>query len=116
MTKTGQPALEYAATQDVATNKLLRAAQFELPAPGRWRLEVRVEDLEGFALVACEVEAAERLPRWYSLWPWIAWPALAIALFCVHELLARRKFGKTGRIRTRDMPPVVQAGYKPRAI
>jgi hypothetical protein len=97
MTKIGQPALEYAATQEVATNKLLHAAQFELPAPGRWELEVRVEGSQGSAVAACDVEAAERLPRWHSLWPWIGWPALAIALFCTHELLVRRKFGKTGR-------------------
>jgi len=116
MTRIGQPTLEYAATQEVATNKLLHAAQFELPAPGRWELEVQVEGSRGSAVVACDAEAAERLPRWHSLWPWIGWPALAIALFCVHELLARRKFGKTGKIRTRDMPPVVQAGYKPHAI
>jgi len=116
MTRIGQPTLEYAATQEVATNKLLHAAQFDLPAPGWWELEVRVEGSRGSAVLACEVEAAERLPRWHSLWPWIAWPALAIALFCTHELLARRKFGKTGKIRTRDMPPVVQAGYKPHAI
>jgi hypothetical protein len=91
MTKIGQPALEYAATQDVATNKLLHAAQFELPVPGRWELQVRVEGLQGSAVLACEVEAAERLPRWRELWPWIGWPALAIALFCFHEWLARRK-------------------------
>ena len=99
MTKIGQPTLEYAATQDVATNKLLRAAQFELPEPGRWELEVQVEGSRGSAVVACEVEAAERLPRWHSLWPWIGWPALAIALFFFHELSARRKFGKTRRSR-----------------
>jgi hypothetical protein len=116
MTRIGQPTLEYAATQELATNKLLHAAQFDLPAPGRWELEVQVEGSQGSAVVACDAEAAERLPRWHSLWSWIGWPALAIALFCVHELLARRKFGKTGKIRTRDMPPVVQAGYKPRAI
>jgi len=94
MIKTGQPILEYPATQEVATNKLLHVAQFELPAPGRWQLEVRVEGLEGSALVACDVKAAERLPRWHSLWPWIGWPILAIALFSIHELLARRKYRK----------------------
>ena len=101
MTKIGQPALEYPATQEVATNKLLHAAQLELPAPGLWQLEVRVEGLHGSAVLACEVEALERLPRWHSLWLWITWPALAIALFCIHELLARRKFGITGRTHVR---------------
>ena len=99
MNQIGQPALEYPATQDVATNKLLYAAQFELPAPGRWELEVRVEDSQGAAVVACEVEAAERLPRWHFLWLWIGWPILAIVLFGFHEWLAGRKHSKTGRFR-----------------
>jgi hypothetical protein len=94
MTKIDQLALEYPATLDVATNKLLHAAEFELPASGRWRLEVHVEGSQGSAVVACEVEARERLPRWHSLWLWIGWPILAIALFSIHELLARRKNGK----------------------
>jgi hypothetical protein len=98
MTQIGQPALEYPATQDVATNKLLYAAEFELPAPGRWKLEVQVEGLRGSAVVVCQVEAAERLPRWHSLWPWIGLPILAIVLFGFHESLARRKHGKTSRL------------------
>ena len=36
MTKPGQLALEYPATTEAATNKLLHAAQFELPDAGRW--------------------------------------------------------------------------------
>src|SRR5262249_40294661 len=98
MTQVGQPPLEYPATQDTATNKLLHAAQFELPASGRWELEVQVEGSQGSAVVTCKVEAAERLPRWHSLWPWISLPILAIMLFGFHELLARRNHGKTGRL------------------
>ncbi|HEV3262089.1 MAG TPA: hypothetical protein VG013_34880 [Gemmataceae bacterium] len=93
MTKIGQPALEYPATQEAATNKLLHAAQFEVPVPGRWELEVRVEGLQGTAVVACELEAAEPLPRWLEMWPWIGCPALAIALFGIHQVLARRRSG-----------------------
>jgi hypothetical protein len=80
----------------VATNKLLHAAQFELPAKGRWDLEVRVEGPQGAAEVACEVEAADGLPRWHSLWLWITWPAVAIALFAIHQLLVRRRAAKSG--------------------
>ena len=91
MTKIGQPALEYPATQEAATNKLLHAAQFDIPVPGRWELEVRVEGSQGIAVVACELEAAKPLPRWLEMWPWICCPALAIALFGIHQVLARRK-------------------------
>src|SRR5437588_2731753 len=45
MTKPDQLALEYPATPEAATNKLLHAAQFELPHPGRWNMEVQVEGL-----------------------------------------------------------------------
>jgi hypothetical protein len=83
--------LEYPATHDVATNKLLQAAQFELPAPGRWRLEVRVEGTQGSATVGSEIDAARRLPPWRSFWPWIAWPIVAIALFSIHEFSRRKR-------------------------
>jgi hypothetical protein len=90
MTKPGQPALENPATSEAATNKLLHAAQFELPEPGRWQLEVQVEGVDGPAVIGGELEAAPPLPRWRELWPWIGWPAVAIALFGIHQALARR--------------------------
>jgi hypothetical protein len=89
MTKPPQLALEYPATRETATNKLLHAAQFELPEPGRWQLHVEVEGAHGLAAIDGELEAAARLPRWRELWPWIGWPAMAIALFGIHVVLAR---------------------------
>ena len=47
MTKPGGLALEYPATTEAATNKLFHAAQFELPEPGRWEMQVQVEGLHG---------------------------------------------------------------------
>ena len=79
-----------------ATNKLLQAAQFELPEPGRWQLEVQVDGVHGPPVIAGQLEAAAPLPRWRELWPWIAWPALAIALFGIHQVLARRWSAKAG--------------------
>jgi len=94
MTKPGQLALEYAATREAATNKLLHAAQFELPEPGRWQLEVQVEGVHGLAVTGCELEAAAPLPRWGEMWLWISWPVLAIGLFGIHQVLTRRRSGK----------------------
>ena len=96
MTRPGGLALEYPATTEAATNKLFHAAQFELPEPGRWEMQVRVEGLHGIAVIGGEVEAAEPLPRWPELWPWIGWPAPVIALFSIHQLLARRRTGQPG--------------------
>jgi hypothetical protein len=94
MTKFGRLALEYPATPEAATNKLFRAAQFELPEPGRWEMQVQVEGLHGPAVIGGEVEAAEPLPRWREMWPWIGWPALVIALYGIHQVLERRVSGK----------------------
>jgi hypothetical protein len=96
MSKPGQLALEYPATREAATNKLLHAAQFELPEPGRWQLQVQVEGVHGPAVLDGELEAAAPLPPWRELWPWIGWPALAIALFGIHQVLARRSSTRDG--------------------
>jgi hypothetical protein len=84
MTKSEGLSLEYPATTEAATNKLFRAAQFELPEPGRWELQVQVDGLHGLAVLDGEVEAAESLPRWQQMWLWIGWPIVVIALFGIH--------------------------------
>jgi hypothetical protein len=81
MTKMGLEPLEHPATHEVATNKLLHAAEFEIPAPGRWQLEVKVEGSHGIAVVGCELEAADPLPPLFEMWPWISAPALVVAVF-----------------------------------
>jgi hypothetical protein len=86
----GQP-IRHAATTDAATNKLLKAAVFELPRPGRWAVEVMIDGGQGAAPVYFELEAAGRAPRWPAIWPWIAWPAPVILLFSIHQLLVWRK-------------------------
>lgn len=89
----------YPATPESATNKLFHAAQFELPAAGRYVMEVEVEGLHGPARTRFEVEASEPLPRWAELWLWIALPVVPVGLFAVHQLLVRRP-----RFSPRDYP------------
>ena len=89
--------LEHPATAAAATNKLFHAAAFELPEPGWWDVEVAVEGPSGPALVRFGLEAYERPPRWLELWPWFAWPALAVALFGVHRALVRRRVPRARR-------------------
>jgi hypothetical protein len=100
MAKPGRPATEYPATAEAATNKLLVAAKFELPEPGRWKMKVQVDGLHGRVVIDREVEAGSRLPQWPALWPWISWPALAIALFGVHQVLERRASQKVRPLRS----------------
>jgi hypothetical protein len=74
-------------TAEAATNKLFRAAEFELGEPGWWDVEVSIDGPLGNEHAQFEMEAAPPLPKWLALWPWFGWPALAIALFGVHQLL-----------------------------
>jgi hypothetical protein len=83
--------LEYPATTEAATNKLLRASEFQLPEPGWWDVSVVVEGPHGPAVVRFGIQADEPPPRWLDLWPWFSWPALAVALFGAHRVLVRRK-------------------------
>jgi hypothetical protein len=83
--------LQYPATAAAATNKLFYAAVFELPEPGWWDIHVDIEGPQGLAYVQFGVEADSPPPRWLELWPWYAWPALAVALFSLHKVLVRRR-------------------------
>jgi hypothetical protein len=84
-------ALHHRATTEAATNKLYYAATFDLQEPGWYALEVSIDGGLGEAQVRCEVEAAEPLPSWLAMSPWVGWPMLAILLFCIHQLLVRRR-------------------------
>jgi hypothetical protein len=81
--------LVHPATTEAATNKLYHVAIFELPEPGWYSLEVCIDGALGEAQVAFEVQAAEPLPQWLAMWPWIGWPVLVILLFSIHQLLVR---------------------------
>ena len=89
----GHPAgaMSQVATTEAATNKLFRAAEFELREPGWWDVEVSIDGPLGNEHAQFEMEAAPPLPKWLALWPWFSWPALAIALFGVHQLLVHSK-------------------------
>jgi hypothetical protein len=79
------------ATTEAATNKLYYAATFDLPEPGWYALEVSIAGARGEAQVHFDLEAAEPLPPWLAVWPWLAWPVLVILLFGIHQLLVRRR-------------------------
>jgi hypothetical protein len=90
MTKSGSGALEYPATSETATNKLLHAAEFVLPEPGAWNLGVQVRGSQGLAVLAGEVQAAEPLARWQEIWPWFSWPSLVVVMFCITHMRQHR--------------------------
>jgi hypothetical protein len=95
-TPRGRPdaGITHPATTEAATNKLFRAALFDLPEPGWWEVAVVVDGARGNAQVRFELEAAEPLPGWPVLWAWIGWPVVAVLLFAVHQVLVKRKSGR----------------------
>lgn len=90
-TRGGHKTLEYLATTEQATNKLLQAAVFRLPEAGQWDVEATLDGPSGHASVRFEVDAAEPSPRWLEMWPWFTWPVLLAALFAIHQVLAQRQ-------------------------
>jgi hypothetical protein len=89
-------ALHHPASSEAATNKLYYAASFDLPEPGWYLVEVLIEGVLGRAQVRFELEAAEPLPSWLAMLPWAGWPAVAILLFSIHQLLVRWRARRTG--------------------
>lgn len=81
----------HAATTAAATNKLYQAAVFDLTEPGWWDVEIAIDGLREPCNLSFSMEVDQRLPRLWEMAPWMAWPALAIALFGVHQWLVRRK-------------------------
>lgn len=76
------------ATRAQATNKLLYAALLTLPAAGRWRVEVTIERADSApATLAFDVDAESTLPPWRAYWPYFALPAVAIAVYALHQWL-----------------------------
>lgn len=77
------------ASSERAVNKLLRAADFEVTAPGPTELEVIVESANRPRVqLRFQADVAPASPRWVAYWAWFTWPALVVALFTI-----RRRFG-----------------------
>jgi len=79
-----------AATSEAATNKLFRAAQFQLPQSGWWDVEVICQTSHDDARVQFAMETGTPLGGWLAVWPWFSWPIVPVLLFAMHQWLARR--------------------------
>jgi hypothetical protein len=84
----GDSGIDALATREQATNKLLRAAEIELPEPGIWNLRVSVSRGSSSAEISGELVAGPPLPAWISRWQVIVMPLVVVLLFLANKLLA----------------------------
>lgn len=73
-----------------ATNKILYAAQVEIPAPGVWALEVRADSGGQPIEARVLLEAAPGLAPASRFWVWLVLPAVAVTVFLLHQWLGER--------------------------
>ena len=94
--KEGAMGIRSEATQEAAQNKLLYAAQVNVPAPGLWELEVAIKHGDDSVNVAGEISVASPNPVLLVYWRSLALPPLFILLFALNQWLKRRS-AKGGR-------------------
>jgi hypothetical protein len=80
--------MDEVATAAAATNKLFRAAQFDIPQDGEWRATVLVGPEE--RSLSFDLTVQPPLPAWLELAPWVGWPFGWVALFAVHRKFVAR--------------------------
>ena len=79
------------ATHAKATNKLLYAAQVNLPAPGSWKMTAEIASRSGNAEIAGEIDVLAPLPPLLKYWPYFALLPLVVLLFVFNRWLRRRR-------------------------
>jgi hypothetical protein len=80
-----------AATRAAATTPLLYTVLLDVPAPGRWAVDVGVRAADADGTVSFELEVAEALPPALAFWPYFALPAVAVGLYALHQRLQARR-------------------------
>jgi hypothetical protein len=75
------------ATRGRATNKLLYAASFLPGTPGDWTLHVTVTRGTESAAVGCTLPVASDQAGLVGIWPYLAIPPVAIALYALRTWL-----------------------------
>jgi hypothetical protein len=84
------------ATNAAATNKLLLAAPMELREPGRWEVEIRVHGPREPIRIRFDTEVGEAWPPWVGQTTWVAWPFVAVLVFCLHQRWKHGRPSATG--------------------
>lgn len=76
------------------TNRLLKSAAVFLPNAGLWAFEVVVRRAADAAAVSGTMPVEAPAPRLVAIWPFVAAPPVAVALFALGVRSRRRRRGK----------------------
>ncbi|HEX4164544.1 MAG TPA: FixH family protein [Bryobacteraceae bacterium] len=79
------------ATHAKATNKLLYAANINLPSAGAWKLVVDVQAKPGNAEIAGEITVLPPQSRLAANWPYFAVVPLLAILFAINQWLRKKR-------------------------
>jgi hypothetical protein len=82
--------VRHVATEQAATNKLFRAAVFELRDAGRSVVKVSIDGPDDHEEVRFDLVVGEPWSPRPGIWHWSLWPLPAIGLYAIHRRLVRR--------------------------
>lgn len=88
--------LRLAATHADATNKLLYAARFTADRAGDWTVHVTVRRGTDSIAAQCLLPVAPGASGLSAIWPYLALPPVAVALYALHARLLRRQRSRHG--------------------
>jgi hypothetical protein len=83
----------FRATRSKAANRLFYGTSVVLPVAGDWQVQATVRQGGGTASVTCALPVGMPPRRLAGLWPYLALPPLAIALFVMNQSLRGRLRG-----------------------
>jgi hypothetical protein len=79
------PPLIATATHGIATNRILQAAEFNLPKSGVWKLHLDIRDHTQSATIDTPIEIEKGSRKLPLIWIFATLPLLAILLFTLHQ-------------------------------
>ena len=88
--------LRLAATHADATNKLLYATRFTADRAGDWTVGISVRRGSDSVATYCLLPVAPAASGLSDVWPYLALPPLAVALYALHAKLLRRQRSRHG--------------------
>jgi len=89
-----------------ASAQFLYAVQILFPTAGDWQLQASIREGEQGVNIAGPLPVGSPAGRLGSLWPFLAFPPLVIALFVINQCLQRRRIRTTAKETVRRLDKI----------